>query len=467
MDRRACWLCCGLLVVGPAAARDGYASWGTIDITPPLGIALGGRGNLEESSQTIADSLRAQVTILSDGQTQPIVLFSLDLIGLPTWFSAETSARITARTGIPAERIVFNCSHTHSGPMTFRELFAGGEGDHPEEEAYLRRVAEDLVALVDARRDALVPVSVRLHTGICHAAINRRWEAPTGQMLMAPNPEAPRDTTVWILHLADEEEGGEALLFSYACHPNLMRDIARTCVSADFPGAVRRGLGRADRHVQFFQGAAGDLRLRPRGDLKKRIFPPATTADLQRVTTDLVTTIEGALAGPGEELRFDLMARRESVRLPRGRPPSAEEFQRIAQGTDSIAARGARYWLAQLAQGGLAHEADQWTVGLLRLTPACWIAYMSGEPVFEWDAVVRQIIPHASIDLWGYCQAATGYLPVDQILFDGGYEVRHSNHLRAWNPAPFGAGVDDSIGGSLADQFKVLQHADNSGIRGD
>ena len=126
-----------LLAVGAHAETSGLAGWAELNITPPLGIALGGRGDLEEGASAVADSLRAQVTILSDARTEPIVLISLDLIGLPAWFSAQTTAEVTACTGIPAERIVFNCSHTHSGPLTFRELFAGADRDHGEEKIYL------------------------------------------------------------------------------------------------------------------------------------------------------------------------------------------------------------------------------------------------------------------------------------------------------------------------------------------
>ena len=454
-----------LLTVGAHAETSGLAGWAELNITPPLGIALGGRGDLEEAASTIADSLRGQVTILRDARTEPVVLISLDLIGLPVWFTRQTTVEITACTGIPAERIIFNCSHTHSGPLTFRELFAGVDRDHGEEKVYLLETADEIVDLVTKTLAQLRPVAARVYSGICHAGINRRWEAPTGEVLMAPNPSAPRDSTVWILQLEALDQSAEALLFSYACHPIIMRDIARTSLSADFPGAVRTAL-RAERgesvHVQFFQGAAGDLRQRPQGDLKKRIFPKAIPADLQRMTTDLTRAIIRALDGPGEALVFELAARREDVRLPRGTPPSAEHFQKMTRGVDSSAARSARYWLAQLARGGLAHEADEWVVGLLRLSPTHWITYFSGEPVFEWDAQVRRLFGGASVDLWGYCQAATGYLPVDQILCEGGYEVRHSNHLRAWNPAPFAAGVDDSVGRSIAAQLNAIRSADTA-----
>jgi len=62
---------------------------------------------------------------------------------------------------------------------------------------------------------------------------------------------------------------------------------------------------------------------------------------------------------------------------------------------------------------------------------------MGGEPVVEWASLVRTWFNGRPVVTFGYTQEVPGYLPVDELLDEGGYEVVSSNHFRTGNPAPF------------------------------
>src|ERR1700746_3408438 len=64
-------------------AGSAQGGWAEVEITPPLGIGLGGRGGPETLATKILDPLFAQVLYLKDGQGKGFVLVSFDVVALP------------------------------------------------------------------------------------------------------------------------------------------------------------------------------------------------------------------------------------------------------------------------------------------------------------------------------------------------------------------------------------------------
>src|SRR5436190_21163992 len=115
-------------VVSP---EPSLAGWAEVDITPPLGIGLGGRGGPETEASKVLDPLFAQVLYLKDSKGTGFVLVSFDLISLPHELSEKIRLDVVHELGVPFNLIVLNTSHTHSGPYMIRSLMAG-VGPAPE-----------------------------------------------------------------------------------------------------------------------------------------------------------------------------------------------------------------------------------------------------------------------------------------------------------------------------------------------
>ncbi len=457
-------LVCGQIPAAPD--RKDRAGFASCDITPPVGIDLGGRGCSDEASTEVLDPLQAQATVLRDANGQALVIVSLDLIGLGQAFGAELRERIASEVQVPPDTVLLNCSHTHSGPMMYREAMAACGEPKETERAYLGELLRRVVKMCVAAADDCRPVRVTVHEGKSDVGINRRGRArrersageDSGGVSMIPNPDAPYDPRVWVLRLDAPDGTARGVLFSYACHPVMVYGFARRAISGEYPSVARREIREAlgpQVHAQFLQGCAGNIRPRATADLEARRFRPVDAEIVRKTGRELADAVLRASRGEGRGLSLDLAASTRTVQLARGRPPARSLYEELAKGTDHRA-RAARYWLAEYDRGGPPVTSVPWKVGVVRLSPDQWICWMSGEPVVEWAALVQEWFGARAVLTLGYTQEVFGYLPVDEILSEGGYEVISANQFRAGNPAPFAPGMNAAIRRAVREQLEAI-----------
>jgi len=458
-------------VVFPAAAgaAEALAGFTEIDITPPLGIALGGRGCTITHADGVLHPLGAGVTVLKDADGNTVVLVSFDLPGVSCRLGEEIRSGVAAKLGIASEYVLLNCSHTHSGPMMYREIMAGCGEAAPDERDYMKALARRIVEAASAAAGNLRPVVVRFHEGRCDVGINRRGKLPSGEMGMVPSPEAPYDPRVWIMHLTSPGGQTRAVIFSYACHPVIVYGYALSKISAEYPGVARREIRAAlgqDVHVQFIQGAAGNIRPRVLADLKERRFRKSTPQDVEHAGKELASAVLKALSSDGRTGTLRLAASMDQVSLRRGTPPPRKFYEDLLKTDQGRAAAAARYWLDRYDKGGPFEKGDRWPVGVIRLTQDQWVLYFAGEPVIEWAKHAAEWFRDRSVVVWGYSQQVSGYLPVDEILDEGGYEVVTSNLYRVGTPAPLAPGLNEAIRGSVLRQIAKIEGAATSRAQG-
>src|SRR5262245_38878680 len=170
----------------PASAGEGKtepasAGWAEVEITPPLGIGLGGRGGPETVATKVLDPLFAQVLCVKDGKGTGFVLVSFDLVGLPHDLSDRIRNDIVNELGVDWNLVVLNASHTHSGPYMIRSVMAG-VGPPPQVEIdYFKALEEKIVSATRAAAKALQPVDVEVFAGTSDVGINRRGRNKQGQ----------------------------------------------------------------------------------------------------------------------------------------------------------------------------------------------------------------------------------------------------------------------------------------------
>lgn len=444
-----------------AGLRSAEAGWAQVEITPPLGIGLGGRGGPDTLAKTLLDPLWAQVLYLKDTNGTGMVVVSFDLIGMSHELSDRIRTAIVRELGVEYNLVVINWSHTHSGPYMIRDLMAG-VGPAPQIEInYFKSLTDKTISAVRAAKKTLTPVKVEVFEGASQVAINRRGKNKEGKRGIIPDPNGPIAERVWILKLSPLNNQPPAILFSYACHPVIVYGYNFAAVSADFPGvtraALREKLGEKV-HTQFIQGLAGDVRPRITADIEHNRFRSSTPEDLKQAGQELAGDVLAALHSGGKLLELDIAGTMDRPFLPRGNPPSREFYETMAKNAKNNFQKSvAQYWLEHYHTGEGFARGDAVPFGLIRLAGNQWICYSGGEPCVEWGPKISRWLAPRNIVMWGYSQEAVSYIPTEEMLPEGGYEVNDSNHARASTPSAFGPGINEAVRKSLLRQAAFIE----------
>ncbi len=113
-----------------------------IDITPSVGIHMGGYWGRRSGATHIHDRLMAKALVCELGEER-VVILTVDLVALGADAVRAIRMAVKRDTGIAGAAIMICASHTHAGPLTipYRGM---GEID----KSYLDRVEAALVELV-------------------------------------------------------------------------------------------------------------------------------------------------------------------------------------------------------------------------------------------------------------------------------------------------------------------------------
>lgn len=202
-----------------------FVGYGQREITPPMGVELSGYGYfLQRRCDAVQDPLYARaVAFRQQDNTQLII--NCDLLGLGPWMVDAVRGALNQWYGLSAEQVLLLSIHTHTGPTT-----GGLPGCGELDPAYAATIPGLLIqAAVQALED-LSPVE-EMKIGA--------W--PIEPIGYNRTEFEDLDTLARGLTILRPDKKPLALV-SYACHPVTYGRSTR--VSADYPGAVVRGLER-------------------------------------------------------------------------------------------------------------------------------------------------------------------------------------------------------------------------------
>ena len=169
----------------------------------------------------------------------------------------KSSAAIVELCKIPRDRIRFSCSHTHSGPNTFR-LATISEGLEMAL-SYLDSLPQRIAGAVWQAQKNLRRVRFAVGSGACDINVNRRCRTAEGVRVSGRNWDGDVDRTVRVVRFDDLNEEPVAVVIHYACHPTIMA-WQNQWFTPDYPGAMRKVVEQeVGGTCLFLQGAAGDI----------------------------------------------------------------------------------------------------------------------------------------------------------------------------------------------------------------
>ncbi len=408
-----------------------------VDITPGVGISMGGYGARKGVATGIHDPLFVRAAVLSDGATT-LVLAVCDLVGVSGELVDAARLLIERECGIPAANICVAATHTHSGAAPSREQGLT---------EFLAVTARKICGAVQMALGAAEPVTLKYaETQVSTISQNRR------------HPEGPIETTGKIL-LAAPSGGAPAVatIVNFACHATVL-EHDNLLYSADFPGAAARTVERAiGGSCVYMQGACGNINpIWMRHDFAEvervgGILGAAAT----RTAHELRPLGEGQWAvnlnwsestpktpAPGTlltEPRFAAAVKR--LNLPRRVLPELGEIERELQELEAgmqrleasdVAGRRAlrpRYnqlrldRVQKVQDPAAAGDTRQIEIQAFRLSDECAVIALPGEFFVETARELEQSCGVKHLLICGYANDTIGYVAAAHEFPHAGYEV--------------------------------------------
>jgi hypothetical protein len=396
-----------------AAQPEWHVGTARTDITPGEPIWLGGYAARDHVSAGVLQPLWAKALVFEDPAGARAVIVAVDLIGIDRGFADAVCGRIFQQTGIPRERVVINCSHTHSGPVIAGVTPLVYDLDAEQQAAvdgYTEDLADELVALVGTAVADLRPAQLAFGEGQATFGANRR--AMRVQVAEGdPKPPAPVDHGVPVLAVRDENGSLQAVLFGYACHSTTLGIYE---INGDYPGFAQAALEAAHPGVTalFMAGCGADVNPHPRSEV----------ALAQKHGRSLAAAVDEVLAGDLRPVRGPLKVGFERVDLKLVDPPSKEQLEERLQDKNKYQQRLAQHLLDELAAGRALPTSYPCPVQTLRFGDDLLMVALAGEACVDYALRLRRELPSRPIWIASYCNEIFAYVPTERVLSEGGYE---------------------------------------------
>jgi neutral ceramidase len=244
---------------GAASQTTAFAAGeGVVDITPPLGIEMGGfhraPGN-ERRITGIRQPTAARALVLQCGNTRTAIV-SLDIACLAEDVATRIQKQVAKEVGIPQENVRICSTHTHSMPAF---CYLRQWGAIPEQ--FMALVEKRTVEAVRLASDDLGPAELRVGKSRAVGANHNRTtkDYKTDEHFHSESTDAQRwlDTMVHAMHFQRGGSKRDLLWYHFSAHPVCFADEQ---AGPDWPGRVANRIRqRYDLRPSLLQGHAGDV----------------------------------------------------------------------------------------------------------------------------------------------------------------------------------------------------------------
>ncbi|OGV56868.1 MAG: hypothetical protein A2017_05015 [Lentisphaerae bacterium GWF2_44_16] len=226
------------------------AGFGRTDITPELGVLLGGY-SLERPAERILDNLHSTALMIEESGRTAIVM-NLDWVEISEETVALLRDKINQAIGVKQEHINISVSHSHSTPNT---VSCWGWGD--ADQKYIDSVLDTIVQSAIIAQDHLQEVEVGFATTESLAGVSRRRISENHGFDYSADERELFDPEMTVVRFRNN--GKEAgIVVHYGAHCTAMG--ANRLVSRDWCGIMKDRLeGQFNAPVLFLNGAIGGV----------------------------------------------------------------------------------------------------------------------------------------------------------------------------------------------------------------
>jgi len=292
-----------------AAQNTLRAGFAISDLTPPLGLEMGGFGmNLGRTGDAVHDNLLARATVLElNGERMAIV--GCDLGGIRAAIVGQVREIVQKAIGIPPHRVMVGATHTHSAPVAARWIGVG-----KEDPDYLTALPEKIARAVIQANSRLEAVTVAYGEELVEGVARNREYA-----------DGPLDPNVRVLKFTRVSGGLAGFIANYSVHPVVMAEKTRM-FTGDLTGVATNQVmaEHPDSVGIFLQGSCGDI-----DPIYGHMPQDESLAKLDLLATRLARFIRRALdrAEPAQINQISMDSRR--IALPLVPPEKYPVFERL------------------------------------------------------------------------------------------------------------------------------------------
>ncbi len=424
LRRQIMWvLILGLSACG--ARADESTPWkaglARVKITPSRPVVLLGYGDRTGPFESVVADIYAKALALEDGRGERAVLVTADLVGFQAAVvTDEVCRRVEEKTGLRRDQLLFNASHSHTGPLVSLDPHPAANSvahapltaqDVCATQAYTRTLHDLLVQVVCDALARLAPARLSWGVGRVDFPMNRRLPQD-GRIVMSDNPAGATDKSVPVLRIEAPDRTLRAVLFGCACHNTALtgRD---NVIAGDYAGFAQEHLERQYPGTQamFMSGCGADANPSPRGSLEiARRHGTTLGSEVDRVLTAPLQTIQGSLRTVYRTIDLPLQALSRVELETRTKLPSAESLM-------------ARHMLEVLDQGGSLPPSYPAPLAVWQLGDDLTLVALPAEPMADYVDLIGRLLGPEKLWVAGFNNDCFGYLPTAQVVREGGHEA--------------------------------------------
>ena len=430
-----------VLTAQPSASRAVMVGAAKVDITPELPIRLAGyQARATESSEQATPLFARALAIGSDAQ-KPVVLITVELIGIAVEFSSRVARELAESHGIERARLAICATHTHNGPAVGGVLPFMYASDLPADQA--QRVArftdglrQKLVQLARAALADRKPGRLSWAQGTVDFAVHRRMIADGKWTGFGVNPHGPVDHALPLLRVTDERGIVRALLVNYACHCTTLQG-SDNFVHSDWAGDAASRIEKTNR------GSIALVAIGCGADANPNARTVASVPEHgAKIAAEVARLLKGKMQDLGEvtdanyrliDLRLDHEVTAQELRA-RALAPKAKPQQTYP----------ARKHLARLEAGERLPSTISYPVQTWAFGRELAMVFLGGEVVSEYALRLRRELDGRRLWVNSYANGVPCYIPSRRMYPEGGYEVDASMDYYGW-PTRLAIDTEDRI----------------------
>lgn len=426
------------LISGKAVAQEsGQSGWragiAKAIITPDQSMWMAGFAHRTSPSDGKLHDLWAKALVLEDASGKQALLITTDLSGIPKSISDSIRNRLERRFNFSRSQIIFNTSHTHSGPVLVDALWDLYPLDDTQKQRitlYTKKFELQIEAIVRKALSSMKPVNISSENGITRFAVNRRNNIEN-QIDAQTDLKGPSDYAVPVVSVSDQKGKIIALAFGYACHNTVLHGYEW---SGDYAGYAQIALEKSHPGATalFFQGCGGNQNALPR-----KSIPLA-----KQYGEELALAVNAVLEGKMKKLEPKLQTAYSEISLELEAAPTKEELAQIASKESGYIKNWALNMIKRSNQGEAFIRNYPYPVQLWRLGDQAIVA-LGGEPVVDYAINFKKFLG-SDLFVMGYSNDVMAYIPTAAILREGGYEG-HTSQMAFGMPAKWKESIEPAI----------------------